>query len=145
MHVLDTDVLSITQVRTGEVYERLRVRLNTISPGSLYITIVTLEEQMRGWLSYISRAKSMAQQIQAYQRLQAFLDDIRLRPVLPFDDRAAAEFQRLRKAKIRIGTMDLKIAAIVLSRDATLISRNLADFRQVHGRRVEGWTLPVGA
>jgi predicted nucleic acid-binding protein len=29
--------------------------------------------------------------------------------------------------------MDLKIAAIVLSRDAVLLSRNLVDFREVLG------------
>jgi len=36
--------------------------------------------------------------------------------------------------------MDLRIAAIVLSRDATLLSGNLADFREVPGLKVEDWT-----
>ena len=35
--------------------------------------------------------------------------------------------------------MDLKIASIVLVHDATLLSRNLRDFRQVPGLRVEDW------
>ncbi len=60
--------------------------------------------------------------------------------VLDFDEPALEEFQRLRRAKIRIGTMDLKIAATVLSRDATLLSRNLADFRQVQNLKVEDLT-----
>jgi tRNA(fMet)-specific endonuclease VapC len=68
------------------------------------------------------------------------LDNYRRIPVLAFDEAAAAVFQRLRRTRLRIGTMDLKIAAIVLSRDATLLSRNLADFRQVPGLRVEDWT-----
>jgi len=38
--------------------------------------------------------------------------------------------------------MDLKIAAIVLARNATLLTRNLADFRKVPGLKVENWTLP---
>jgi tRNA(fMet)-specific endonuclease VapC len=39
--------------------------------------------------------------------------------------------------------MDLKIAAIVLAHDGMLLSRNLADFRQVIGLRVEDWTIPA--
>ena len=35
--------------------------------------------------------------------------------------------------------MDLKIAAIVRAHEATLLSWNLIDFRQVPGLQVEGW------
>jgi tRNA(fMet)-specific endonuclease VapC len=82
----------------------------------------------------------MAQQITAYGRLRAHLDNYRRIPVLEFDEAAAMVFQRLRRSRLRIGTMDLKIAAIVLARDATLLSRNLADFRQIPDLRVEDWT-----
>jgi tRNA(fMet)-specific endonuclease VapC len=61
-------------------------------------------------------------------------------PLLPFDNRAAAEFDRLRQSRIRIGTMDLKIAAIALANDATLLTRNLSDFRKVPGLRAEDWS-----
>jgi predicted nucleic acid-binding protein len=62
-------------------------------------------------------------------------------PRVPWDAKAvAAVFQRLRRARVRVGTMDLKIATIVVSRDATLLSRTLADFRQVPGLQVEDWT-----
>lgn len=40
---------------------------------------------------------------------------------------------------MRIGTMDLKIAAICLAHDATLLTRNLVDFEKVPGLRVENW------
>ena len=60
--------------------------------------------------------------------------------ILDFDEEAAAELQRLRSMKIRIGTMDLKIAAIVLVHDATLLTRNLVDFRKVPGLKAEDWT-----
>jgi predicted nucleic acid-binding protein len=42
--------------------------------------------------------------------------------------------------RLRIGTMGLKIAAIVLSREATLLFRNLTDFGQVPGLQAEDWT-----
>jgi predicted nucleic acid-binding protein len=50
------------------------------------------------------------------------------------------EFQRLCVRRVRIGTMDLKIAAIALANDATLLSRNLPDFAKVPGLRVEDWS-----
>ncbi|MBM3862272.1 MAG: type II toxin-antitoxin system VapC family toxin [Verrucomicrobia bacterium] len=45
----------------------------------------------------------------------------------------------LRKHRLRVGTMDLKIASICLAHDATLLTRNLADFQKVPGLRVENW------
>jgi tRNA(fMet)-specific endonuclease VapC len=69
------------------------------------------------------------------------VENYRVIPLLDFDNPAAAEFQRLSRARLRIGTMDLKIAAIVLAQDATLISRNPDDFRKVPGLRVEDWSV----
>jgi tRNA(fMet)-specific endonuclease VapC len=54
---------------------------------------------------------------------------------------AAEQFQRLQLLRLRIGTMDMKIAAIALANDATLLTRNLADFGKVPGLRVEDWTI----
>ena len=59
--------------------------------------------------------------------------------ILPFDQAAADQFQSLRAGRVRIGTMDLKIASIVLVQNATLLSNNLRDFEQVPGLRVEDW------
>jgi len=42
--------------------------------------------------------------------------------------------------RIRVSTMDLRIASIALSLDMTLLTRNLTDFRLVPGLRVEDWT-----
>jgi tRNA(fMet)-specific endonuclease VapC len=59
--------------------------------------------------------------------------------MLPFDELAADKFVELRRKKIRIGTMDLKIASIVLVQDATLLSANLRDFQKVPDLTVEDW------
>ena len=60
--------------------------------------------------------------------------------MLDFGEAAAVEYQRLRKVQPRIGSLDLKIAAIVLSKGDTLLSRNLSDFRRIPDLKVEDWT-----
>ena len=60
---------------------------------------------------------------------------------MPFDEHAVEQFHRLWMARLRIGTMDLKIAAIALAHNATLLSRNLVDFGKIPALRVEDWTL----
>jgi predicted nucleic acid-binding protein len=60
--------------------------------------------------------------------------------VLDFDQAAVAEYQRLRRGRIRVGPMDLRIAAIAIPCEATLVSPNLKDFRKVPGSTVEDWT-----
>lgn len=59
--------------------------------------------------------------------------------ILPFDEEPADHFHRLQSERVRIGTMDLKIASICLAHDATLLTRNLVDFEKVPGLRVENW------
>jgi tRNA(fMet)-specific endonuclease VapC len=39
--------------------------------------------------------------------------------------------------------MDLKIAAIVLAHDATLLTRNQKDFSQIQGLKIEDWSAPL--
>ena len=38
------------------------------------------------------------------------------------------------------GTMDLKIAAITIANDATLLTRNVVDFQRIPNLRIEDWT-----
>lgn len=52
-------------------------------------TIVSFEEQMRGWLGIISKAKAVQQEIFAYKKLNGFLDNFRNLFVLEFDEKAA--------------------------------------------------------
>lgn len=141
MFVLDTDHLTfLERGNSGEV-ERLRARLSGLGDAEIAVTIVSFEEQTRGWLTYLARARTLTQQVQAYARLRRMIENYRLIPLLDFDATAAVEFQRLSRARVRIGTMDLKIAAIALAHDATLITRNVSDFRKVSGLRVEDWTV----
>ena len=120
--------------------ERLRARLKNLPPDEAVTTIDSFEEQMRGWMDRLAKAKTVAREVAVYDRLLRQLRNYCAIRILEFDDRAAVEFQRLRKQKVRVRTMDLKIAAIVLTQGATLLSRNLRDFVKVPGLLVEDWT-----
>jgi tRNA(fMet)-specific endonuclease VapC len=62
-------------------------------------------------------------------------------PVLPFDAAAGSVYDDLRRQRVRIATMDLRIAAIALSRGLILLTRNVRDFGKVPGLVTEDWTL----
>jgi tRNA(fMet)-specific endonuclease VapC len=140
MFILDTDHLSLVVFPESAVAARILDPLAAMHIWRATATIVTYEGQTRGWLAHVARAKNLPQQIEAYQRLHQNLQDFCALEVLDFDEEAAQELQRLQRMKIRIGTMDLKIAAITLAQGATLLSRNLVDFKKVPGLEVEDWT-----
>jgi tRNA(fMet)-specific endonuclease VapC len=140
MFVLDTDHLSLLEWGSGAVGQRLHERVGALPEGEVVTTIITFEEQTRGWLAFQARARTLQQQVNAYRKLKHHLDIYLKLQVLEFDAEAAAEFERLKRLRARIGAMDLKIAAIALAHDATVLTRNLKDFNRVPGLRVEDWT-----
>jgi tRNA(fMet)-specific endonuclease VapC len=141
MLVLDTDHMTLVEwAGNSPEANHLFARLDQAGTEEVVTTIISFEEQTRGWLAYAAKARTVAQQIEAYRKLNRHLDAYRPMRVLDFDDQAAAKFQHLLQAHLRIGTMDLKIAAIVLAQDATLLSRNLSDFGKVPGLKVKDWS-----
>lgn len=138
VYLLDTDHMTVLE-RGGAGAERLRRRMASARPEEAATTIVSYEEQTRGWLSYVARARTAPAQIEAYGRLKRHLSMYCAIPVVEFDPRAAEALRRLQRLRLRVGTMDLKIAAVALAHGATLLSRNLSDFGRVPGLRVEDW------
>jgi len=59
---------------------------------------------------------------------------------LKFDDHAEAHLQNLRAQKLKIGTQDMKIAAIARSKNATLVTRNRSDFVGITGLTIDDWS-----
>jgi tRNA(fMet)-specific endonuclease VapC len=113
--------------------------MDTSADQEFVTTVITVEEQMLGWLAVINQTNEAHGQVPAYDQLTGLFDFFAQWTVLPFSRQAAEVFQTLRRQKIRIGTMDLKIAAIALTYDALVLSANLRDFGKVEHLRVESW------
>lgn len=139
MILLDTDHLSIVADSRDQFHERLVARLKREPVSSLATSIVSVEEQCRGWLGKIRWSNNVHRQVLGYGRLRDLFLLLSHWNIVTFDDRAADEFKRLRKGGVGIGTQDLKIAAIAVVHGACLLSANLRDFRRVPGLRVEDW------
>ncbi len=116
-------------------------RLALVQADQLAVTIVSFEEQIRGWTAYLSKLRSFDGQPSAYNKLNRLLDFFCDVKVLPFDESALQHLQRLWLNRIRVGTMDLKIASIALANDATVLTRNSKDFGKIPGLRIEDWSV----
>ncbi|HET6879990.1 MAG TPA: type II toxin-antitoxin system VapC family toxin [Pirellulales bacterium] len=141
MIVLDSDHLSVLLDERDSRRERLRERLEIVF-DDIACTIVSLEEILRGWLAAVHRRREVRLQVTAYGRLARLFSVMGDWNILPFDEAAARQFDAFRLQRIRIGTMDLKIASIAVLYDALLLTANLVDFSQVPGLRCEDWLKP---
>lgn len=135
-YVLDTDHVSLLQRGHSELSKHIR----GVHPDTLSTTLITAEEQIRGWLQQIRRASSESELVAAYERFRAALEFFNSVPLIGFDSAAAEHYKALRAQRVRIGTLDLRIAAIVLSVDGILLTRNARDFAQIPGLSFEDWS-----
>jgi tRNA(fMet)-specific endonuclease VapC len=141
LYVLDTDILSLLAHKDSEEAPRIHRRIAELSANDKVVTtIISYEEQMRGWMAALSRAKTIEATIAVYGRLLHHLLIFRHMTVMPFDRAAAMEAERLRAHRLQIGAMDLRIAAIVMSTGGVLVTRNTRDFRSIPAIRFEDWS-----
>ncbi len=132
---------SVLRYRKSERAIRLTGRLALASADGTRVgtTVANVEEQMRGWLATLGKEKQVRRQIDAYRELAELFTFFSGYHIALFDNPSADRFDALRAAKVRIGTPDLKTAAITLVNDALLLTANRKDFEQVPGLRFENW------
>lgn len=139
-YLVDTDVLSIWETGVGPEYAMFALQLSAHTPAEVGVSIVSFHEQMVGASAYLSRGRTSADLIRGYERLEFLRVWFAGLNVVSFDAPAQAVFDQLKAAKVRVGTMDLRIAAIALSRNLTVVTRNARDFGQVPNLKIEDWT-----
>ena len=130
-HLLDTNIcVAVIRMRSP----RALARLQTMTPGSVGISIITVSELQFG------AAKSQNPQ-RNRQALEQFLLPLE---ILDYDSTAAAHYGDVRavleKAGTPIGPLDTLIAAHARSLNVTVVTNNLSEFRRVRGLKVEDWT-----
>jgi|SRR5262245_1351594 len=136
MILLDTDI--VTLFVAG--HERIRHHVEQAT-DTLAITIITRIEILRGRFDALMKAADGEQLKLAMHRLTESEQDLDEFVLVPVDDAAAAEFDRLRRQRKlnKIGRGDLLIASIALANKAVLVTRNVRDFRQIPQLRIENW------
>lgn len=137
LYILDTDHISLFQYQHPQVTQRI---IST-KPEGIAVTIISLEEQLYGRLNKIRRAKNLEALVSAYGKLGATWDFFNTVKMLNFTEEAKDHFTNLINQKIRIGTQDLKIAAITLSVNGIIVTRNQKDFSKVPNLPLEDWTI----
>jgi tRNA(fMet)-specific endonuclease VapC len=136
MILLDMDTYTLHQFGHEKVLEQCRTTGEVLA-----IAIVTQVEVLRGRQDALLKAEDGAGLLRTQEMLARTLQHLAQFVVVPFDDAAAAEFDKLRQNKKlkKIGRADLLIASIALAHRATLVTRNLKHFQQVPGLHVENW------
>jgi tRNA(fMet)-specific endonuclease VapC len=115
--------------------ESIRQRLESAHPQDIVLCSIVNAELFYGVMKSANPEKNLA-------KLQQFVNPF---ASLPFDDKAAEEYGRIRaqfkKLGTPIGPNDLLIAAIAVSRDVTLVTHNTREFNRVVDLQFEDWEI----
>ncbi|MBA3921436.1 MAG: type II toxin-antitoxin system VapC family toxin [Nostocaceae cyanobacterium] len=138
-YVMDTDHLSLYERAQPKVCDRI-IRTRQHYSDTLFTTVVSLEEQYAGRIAQIRKATTDQALVGAYDKFKqifALFSDL---DILEYDLKANEYFREFRRDGIRIGTLDLRIAAITLANGGILLSRNQKDFEKVPGLTIQNWS-----
>jgi tRNA(fMet)-specific endonuclease VapC len=139
LYILDTDHISLFLGNYPPVRDRvLQAR------AECSITIISVQEIFNGWVGQLNRVENEAYKIEIYQRLHLTTQFIQQMPVLNYEQAASIQYQQIIKvnpilAKRRL-EKDMRIAAIALATEATIVTRNIRDFEQVPKLIMEDWS-----
>ncbi|MCJ7832898.1 MAG: type II toxin-antitoxin system VapC family toxin [Deltaproteobacteria bacterium] len=128
--LLDTNIcIYIIKRKPPQVLKKFK----TFKINDLGISSITLAELEFG--VHLSNYPEKNQ-----EALNEFLSPLE---IIPFDDRAAVTYGEIRaflqQKGLRIGAMDMLIAAQAKSLSIPLVTNNLKEFKRIPGLRLENW------
>lgn len=135
--LFDTDHLTLYQHRHPQVLQRMLLQ----PPDTVGVSAVTAEESLQGRLAALSQARDGNSRIVRYRHLLESLDLLSQFPLVSYDLASENHFQYLRSLRLKVGTQDLKIAAIASANNLVLLTRNRRDFGRLPGLRIDDWSV----
>lgn len=136
-YILDTDTVSLFQDKHPQVC----ARFEATNPSDMAVSIITVEEQLSGWYTYLRRSKTASQQAFAYRSLTETVQLYSHFNILSFVETAISRYRSLHKLHLGVAGWDLRIAAIALDEEAIVVTRNLRNFQLVPGLKCEDWSV----
>jgi tRNA(fMet)-specific endonuclease VapC len=135
--ILDTDHVSLFLEGNPQIREQAAGKFPNVA-----ITIITVQEIFNGWIGRVNNPAYTHQQVRLYTKLWEATELFRSIPVLNFTETAQNYHQKLLEnrelAKKRL-EKDTKIAAITLSNNGIVVTRNHKDFSLVPNLAIENW------
>jgi toxin FitB len=131
MYLIDTNIVSEARRGTKEAVSWLR----SVDPLSVFLSVVTLGEVMRGVvLKQKSDPRAAARLTEWLQKLRHDHAD----RILPITDQIAVEWGRLSALRPR-GDADGLIAASAIVHDLIIVTRNVGDFNDTKASVIDPW------
>jgi tRNA(fMet)-specific endonuclease VapC len=137
-YILDTDHVSLI------LFEHPQVTA-VAAQEQAAVTVVTVQELFNGWVGRVNDPSQINHLPALYSKLWTTMRYLQTVEILDFTTAAdeclkqlLKENPPLRKNRLQ---KDMRIAAIALSLDAIVVTRNRKDFEQVPGIKIVDWTL----
>ncbi len=135
--LFDTDHLTLFHHKQPSLMQQIAAH----RADAVGISPISIEETLRGRLAPLARGLTGINRVKAYAHLAAAVEMLTLFPLVPFYLASESQFQQLHAARLRVGTQDLKIAAIALTKNLTLLTRNHRDFGRIPGLALADWSV----
>ena len=140
-YILDTDHITALQRRDPIFLQNFQL----IDDSQIFVTIISLEEQIQGrfeQINIIKKNKNYKTLPGAYANLRETVYFFSRMNLLDFDQSALDYYQNLsQQFPNKRVQQDLKIAAITLAKQMTLLTRNSRDFIKIPNLLIEDWTI----
>ena len=86
--ILDTNIISLLREDDAPMSSRIVRKMKQLPASEIWTTVVSYQEQLKGWLAEINRPRNDRHLLSAYLALQNTLITFSRFPVMPFDESA---------------------------------------------------------